>query len=138
GWITSSISSVITSLGAWFSEQYSRISALFSSWGDNIAAFFAYQAELISSYWSQWFKARAEDLTEMQGWMVSNIVEPLTAWWDQLLERLLDVGSWIGSLMDGLVAWFMEDVPGHSPRWTGIFEAIGGWFYSWFFEFPKW
>jgi len=138
GWINTSFNTITANIGAWFWEQYSQISALFSSWGDNIAAFFAYQAELIGSYWSQWFKQRVEDLTEMQSWMVENIVGPLTTWWAELLDRLLDVGSWIGSLMDGLVAWFSEDVPGSSPRWTGIFEAIGDWFYSWFFEFPKW
>ncbi|MBA7567765.1 hypothetical protein ES708_09482 [subsurface metagenome] len=136
-WITTSLSNLGVTIGTWFSEQWSRIWALFTAWGENIAGFFASQAELIGSYWSEWYKQRTEEWTEMQTWMTENILGPLTAWWDQFLERVFDVGKWIGGLLDGIVAWLMEDVPGHSPRFTAIFETIGDWFLTWFVKFPQ-
>ncbi|MBA7559830.1 hypothetical protein ES708_01446 [subsurface metagenome] len=131
-WITTSLSNVITTVGAWFSEQWAKISDLLATWGENIASFFVYQAELISSYWSEWFKQRAEDWEAMQTWMEDSIVKPLATWWSQFLDRVFDVGKWIGGLLDGIAAWLMEDVPGHSPRWTAIFETIWEWFYKLF------
>lgn len=136
-WITSSISNVITTVGAWFSEQWSRISALLSTWFSQLGDWWSSIHTYISSSITALTGQLESHFTWLGNFLREEIVAPMAAWWDQFLDRVLDVGQWIGPLMDGITAWLMEEVPGHSPRWTAIFEAVGDWFYTWFFKFPQ-
>ena len=136
-WITTSVANATNTVGAWFSEQWSRISALFTNWFSTVSALFTNWFSTVGG----WFTALYSQLESWFTWLVAEIVtritEPLTAWWGQFLERVFDVGKWIGGLLDGIAAWLQEDVPGSSPRWTAIFEDIGGWFLTWFVKFPQ-
>ncbi|MBA7479981.1 hypothetical protein ES707_15425 [subsurface metagenome] len=136
-WITTSISSVITTVGAWFSQQWSQVSNLFTNWFSTVSALFTNWFSTVGG----WFTALYSQLESWFTWLAAEIVtritEPLATWWGQFLERVFDVGTWIGGLLDGIAAWLMEEVPGHSPRWTAIFETIGDWFLTWFVKFPQ-
>jgi len=137
-WITTRISGVITTVGAWFSEQWSRISQLFASWFSTVSQLFAGWFSTVEG----WFTSMG---SQLEGWFTwlgdffrDQVIGTMSGWWTQLLDRLLDVGSWIGSLMDGIASWLSVDIPGHSPRWTAIFDGIGDWFKKWLWEFPQW
>lgn len=137
-WITTSLTSLTSLIGAWFSETWSRTTALFSTWFTQLGTL----VTSIHTYIHTYFTSLGDQLESQFTWLGSfiweQVVAPMAAWWDQLLDRLLDVGSWIGGLLDGIAAWLKEDVPGHSPRWTAIFEGIGDWFKRWLWEFPQW
>ena len=136
--ISSTLSSFWASLSGWFREVKENISSFWQTITSSIGSFFADQYKLITGFWSDWYKQRASDVAELKNFMVDKIVKPLNAWWDSFLNRILDFPSWVGKLFDAIGSWLTVDVPGHSPRWTSIFETIGHWFATWFYEFPKW
>lgn len=136
-WINTGVLSITSNLGAWFSEQWAKISGLFSGW-------FATVSELFSGWFATiggWFTAFSTELEARFTWLGSyleeKVVTPMTAWWDQFLENLFTPSKWLSGLMDALTGWFTEDIPGHSPRWMGIFDSIGEWFTTWLVKFPQ-
>ncbi len=135
-WISTSVNNALTAVGAWFSEQWSGITGLLASWFNQMTGWWNSLSSSILSYITTLGSQIEAQFTWLGNYIRDLLVTPLTTWWDQFLDRLLDVGSWIGSLLDGIAAWFMEDVPGHSPKWTAIFETIGDWFMTWFVAFP--
>ncbi len=136
-WISTAAAGITSTISAWFTEQWAGITGLFSTWFTQVGTWWSSIHTYIASSFSALQGQLESHFTWLGNFLQENILAPMATWWDQLLDRLLDVGSWIGSLLDGITAWLMEDVPGHSPRWTAIFEATGGWFYNWFFKFPQ-
>jgi len=137
-WITTTVTNLGSQVWGWMQQQWSNISSLLSSWWSSLTGLFTNLWSNISGWFTDLWARLESWFTWLAGELETRVTKPLAAWWGQFLDRVLDVGTWIGSLLDGIVAWLEEDVPGHSPRWTAIFETIGGWFYKWFFEFPKW
>lgn len=131
-WISLSISSIVGSLGTWFSQQLSQISSLFEGFGSTLSAWFNDLWGNIAGYFSS-LDSRLEGwFTWQMDQFVLRVLLPMATWWDLFLLKLFDVPSWIGGLLDGVAAWLAEDVPGSSPRWEGIMDGIGRWFYYWF------
>jgi len=93
---------------------------------------------LISGYFTGLTSQLESWFTWLGNYVRDQVVAPLATWWDRFLERLFTPAEWIDKLMDAVWGWFLEDVPGHSPRWTVIFDSIAGWFRKWFIDFPMW
>ena len=148
-WVSSVINSVLTTLssmwsgitstiGAWFGEQWSRIQDLITRVQENLLISFQPLPALISGYFTGLTSQLESWFTWLGNFVRDQVVAPLDTWWDRFLDRLFTPAEWIDQLLDGVWAWFQEDVPGHSPRWTAIFEDIGDWFLKWFVRFPSW
>ncbi len=125
-------------VSAWFTATWET----FTSWIDwlwgEISAWFTTTWETFTD-WITWLRNEiSADFTGLPDKIKEIVLTPMAAWWDQFLESVFDFGAWVGKLLDAVWGWLSEDVPGSSPRWTAIFDEIGGWFYKWFFEFPKW
>ncbi|MBA7602867.1 hypothetical protein ES703_09963 [subsurface metagenome] len=125
-WITTSISNVITTVGAWFSQQWAQISSLFSAWWSSLSEWFTNLWNTISGWFTALYSQLESWFTWLGDFIREEVVTSMATWWSQLLDRLLDVGSWIGALLNGIADWFEQDIPGASPRWESILESIWG------------
>jgi len=137
-WISGALSSLGSSLSGWFSQVWGDISSRLSGFYSSLQTFISNASGSIN--------ATIRTITDQVGttfdwfttWLNEHIVKPLGTWWSQFMDRIMDFPSWVGKLFDTIAAWLTVEVPGHSPRWTAIFENIGHWFAKWFYEFPKW
>ena len=67
-------------------------------------------------------------LKTTEGRISTTINTALSAWWDSFLAHVFDFTSWVGKLLDATSTWVTRDIPGHSPWWTTMFEAVVNWF----------
>jgi len=131
-WITTSVNSMLTTIGAWFTEQWSSISSLFSTWFTQLRTWWSEMVTNVTGTITALGLQLEASFTWLVGEIVTRVTVPMATWWDQFLEKLFTPAEWIGKLMDGITAWLLEDVPGHSIRWKDILKSIGDWFYYWF------
>ncbi len=131
------LSSLRSSLSAWVQQLWSSISTTLESWSRGIVDFFKGIPATISSFFTDLFIRMESYFTWLTTWMTDNVVKPMASWWDSFINRILDFPAWVDKLFDAISDWVSAEIPGHSPRWTGIFENIGKWFVTWFYEFPK-
>jgi len=136
-WITTSISNIITTVGAWFIEQWARISSLVNTVLTTLGEWWSNLWANISSWFTDLWTKLESWFTWLGEFIRDQVVKPMATWWDEFLEKLLDVGSWIGSLLDGIATWLQEDIPGHSPRWHGFLKSIWDAITSWFAQTPE-
>ncbi len=137
-WISGGLSNLWGSISSWFTQLWSNLSSWWSSLWGGITAALSQAVATITSTLGTIIDQVNTALDWLTTWLDENVVKPLATWWDKFLDRILDFPAWVGKLFDSVSAWLTVDVPGHSPRWTAIFEGIGHWFATWFYEFPKW
>lgn len=125
-WIVTEVGNLGSQVWGWIQQQWANISTSFSNLGANIAQWWDSLTITIGTYFSDlWLKVEA-------GWdwlleqLEERVVSPITDWWDQFLGKLFNFGEWVGGLLDAILDWFEEDVPGSSPRWEGLLRRILG------------
>ncbi|MCK4722496.1 MAG: hypothetical protein KAT75_04290 [Dehalococcoidia bacterium] len=131
-WITTTISNLSSTISAWFGETWGRITAAGADIMRNIASWIVDIRTDLSTFVSTITGQVSTSFDWLSTWMTENIVKPMDLWWDRFLGRIFDFGAWVGKLFDAIWGWFSEDIPGSSPRWEGIADSIGNWFYYWF------
>ena len=152
-WLRDTVSSYFAaywqSFTDWYASLWNSISSAFTStWDsitsgigwlwDNVSSFFETTWQYITT-WTTWLWTEiSQSLGQISSTILEGVGSTLSGWWTWFTDRLMDFGSWVGRLFDTIGDWFSQDVPGASPRWTGIFENIGHWFATWFYEFPRW
>jgi hypothetical protein len=148
-WISSHLSSLWSSISGGFSSLWSNVSSRFSqitadissrlsSFTSSLTSTIGTAVGTITSSIARVMDQISRSFDWFTSWIDTNVVKPLATWWGQFLDRILDFPAWISKLFDAMEAWLTVDVPGHSPRWTAIFDGIGHWFGKWFYDFPKW
>ncbi|MBA7560970.1 hypothetical protein ES708_02604 [subsurface metagenome] len=131
-WITTAVSNLSSTISAWFSETWSKITAAGADISRNIAIWIADIRTDLSTVISTITGQLATSFDWLSSWMTESIVKPMGLWWDQFLSRIFNFGDWVGKLFDAIWAWLSEDIPGSSPRWEGIADAVGDWIWYWF------
>lgn len=142
GGVTSFLSELFsnlwTSLSAWFSQVYSWFTWL----QDSIGTAVYNSGQAISSLVDLVYSRLSGQLSNSMEWLATTVTVRL----DQVIEEvsgmipewILTPGKFVPELLDGVADWLTADVPGHSPRWTGIFESVFKFLGTWLFDFPKW
>jgi len=147
-------------VAGWFDRTWSTVSQWAKWLGDTVADWFnrTWSATAEWTRWlhgeiSSWFTTMAATISQWVTWAVDSlntslaqVITSVSSQLESVLDQfkaaipewLLEPGKWVQELLDGIADWLMEDIPGHSPRWTAIFEQMFGWLRTWFFEFPKW
>uniref|UniRef100_A0A6M3XSW2 Uncharacterized protein n=1 Tax=viral metagenome TaxID=1070528 RepID=A0A6M3XSW2_9ZZZZ len=131
-WLQAAIASLSSTISAWFGETWSRVAAAGADITRNLAGWVAGIRTDLSTFISTITGQVSTSFDWLSTWMSENIVKPMDAWWDRFLGNIFDFGAWVGELFDAIWGWLSEDIPGSSPRWEGIADAVGDWFYYWF------
>jgi hypothetical protein len=133
----------------WFGIIYSSVKA----WFDELPAYFTWLKTTIGDIFGETTlriqKSISDTYVQFSGQLavsmawIGELVTAKIAEIGSTLETLVPAwlkapGDFVDKLLDGVEAWFLEDIPGHSPRWEGIFESIFGFIATWIYEFPKW
>jgi len=156
GGVTTSIDWIggrLGDIGSFFANLWSSITNAFKAWFGELATWFDWLWEwlgekftsLASSIW-EWITNTYQAITNAMGesfdwlwhWLQGRFDDLKMFFTETILDWLSKPIEWIGNILNAIGDWFVEDIPDHSPRWTGIFETIGHWFAAWFYDFPKW
>ena len=108
------INSIITTIGSVANQIVTGVSLMIAGVSQTIVTTFGQISTQVQANFS-W----------ITNWLATSIPKILGDWWDLFIGKIFDFGSWIGPLFDAISAWVTRDIPGHSPWWTGVTEAIG-------------
>lgn len=130
--VNTSLTNLSSSISAWFSEMDRGFKSFYTTIVDKVAKLGTDIAGDLRTFQIQLSGQLTSSFDWLATFLQENIVTPMELWWDQFIARVLDFGAWADKLLDAIADWFTVDIPGSSPRWTGIFDSIGDWFISWF------
>lgn len=140
--LTAWFSSVLSVQSALVTARLGEINAVVRSFQETIMNTLTASYQTLTNNLTTIYQGVTRQLSSRFDWMATfitdQVVKPMNAWWDQFIGRILDFPSWVDRLFDAVAAWLTEDIPGSSPRWTGIFERIFRFLWSTFVEFPRW
>lgn len=123
-WISGSFASLISTVGAWFTQTWAWLTDLWDRLGDIVAEI----GQMISSMVLDLYAQLSAELSSSLAWLAETVTERLDLLIDQVKalipEWILAPGKWIGQLLDGVVDWLLEDIPGHSPRWLDLVKSF--------------
>lgn len=126
-WIAAHFDAGVRTLTSWFTSSWADIRTAIGSIIGSVSSTLAAATAQISSSFS-W----------LSSYLDQHVVGPLETVTSMITDAVQHPGELVVKIFDAIADWLNVDIPGHSPRWTAIFDNIGHWFSTWFFEFPKW
>ena len=141
------------SIGTWFTNLWNNIISAFATYFSELAGWFNWIWEWLGSKFNEFGEAVWSWISESFDWIAQEISSSFDWLWSWLSGRFEDLKvfftttfidwlskpiEWVGNILGAIGDWFMEDIPGHSPRGEGIIQGIFSWIVKWFWDFPKW
>lgn len=152
-WLRDQVVVIVDNVRSWISSTWDNLTGVIAPFFDQVWSWITWLKDTIvnnvvnmvrdiSGDLSDFYAQLTGQMSSTMAWLAQTVTDRL----DQAIVEIRGIvpewiykpGEWIQQLLDGVADWLMVDVPGHSPRWTGIFESIGNFLKTWLFDFPKW
>lgn len=138
GWISSSWSAASSWIGSHFDAGVRGLTSWFTSAWTDLRGAIGTIVGSVSSTVTAITSQLASGFSWLSTYLQDNVVKPLATITSTIAGAVAHPGELVTKIFDAVAEWLNVDVPGHSPRWTAIFDDIGHWFATWFYQFPKW
>jgi hypothetical protein len=126
-WISSGLGSLGGMIRAWISEIPDQLDYIKSAIVDKVSREVQNLRDLQLGLYDQTSRLLSDSIAWLTTSVQSQLSGVVTEIRSLIPEWLYQPGQWIQQLLDGVATWLEEDIPGHSPRWTAIFDNIGSW-----------